>query len=666
MGKLKMAKGRQVVLKNEELLRRRNENKKYMLELQNDNLLLPYTLEAGLTKLSDTPKDIHGGWESPLCELRGHFLGHWLSAAAMHYEATGNEVVKAKADEIIEILGKCQLENGGKWAASIPEKYLYWIGMKKPVWAPQYTIHKTFMGLLDMYTVTGNKKALDIAVRFGEWFYEWSGRYDEDQFQDILDIETGGMLEIWVILYKITGKEMFARLMERYYRKSLFDGLLEGRDVLTNMHANTTIPEVLGAAAAYEATGEEKWLKIVEAYWQWAVTKRGMYATGGQTCGEIWSPRNNLTARLGDKNQEHCTVYNMMRLADFLFRQTKDPVYMDYWERNLYNGVMAQAYWEGSFTHGRKSEYPVTGLLTYFLPLRAGAQKAWSSRTQDFFCCHGSLVQANAALNTGIYYEDRADECGKSDESSRDGECGKSDDSRADDGIYVCQYLESEYFGEIGGKKVYLQLKKDRMNGSDHLSSDSTGTQKVSKIAVRYPDSPRKSVYDLVVSAANTEDVKNAVSDGSGNENGKFSIHIRIPAWAKGEVVVQVNGEPVEAEYKSDSAAGKFVTITREWKEDVIHMEFPKQIHVETLPGSENMTAFLDGPVVLAGLCEEERTLHTGGLKPEELLVPDNEREWGNWMNTYKTVNQERGIRFVPLYQVGYEKYAVYFPIKEK
>ena len=224
--------------------------------------------------------------------------------------------------EIVEELAACQKDNGGQWAASIPEKYLYWIGQKKPVWAPQYTIHKTFMGLLDMYELAGSKKALDVAVNFGKWFYDWSGKYTEAQFQEILDVETGGMLEIWVILYRITKDEMFRTLMDRYYRKSLFDGLLAGKDVLTNMHANTTIPEILGAAAAYEATGEQRYLDIAQAYWKSAVTDRGSYVTGGQTCGEIWSAPNQLKARLGDKTQEHCTVYNMMRLADFLFRHT--------------------------------------------------------------------------------------------------------------------------------------------------------------------------------------------------------------------------------------------------------------------------------------------------------------------------------------------------------
>lgn len=615
-------KGRNVVIYDEELLRRREENKKYLLELDNDNLLISYTLEAGLYKASETPAGIHGGWESPVCELRGHFLGHWLSAAAMHYEATGNQVVKARADEIVEMLAKCQEENGGRWAASIPEKYLYRIGNRKPVWAPQYTIHKTFMGLLDMYELAGNEEALEVAVHFGEWFYDWSGRYSAEQFQRILDVETGGMLEIWAILYRLTQKDIFRELMDRYYRNSLFDGLLEGRDVLTNMHANTTIPEILGAAACYEVTGEEKFLKIAKAYWNEAVTVKGSYATGGQTCGEIWSPDQNLAVRLGDKNQEHCTVYNMMRLADFLFRHTGKAEYMDYWERNLYNGIMAQGYWQGSFTHGRKSEYPTQGLLTYFLPLRAGGQKAWSSKTQDFFCCHGSLVQANAAHNKGIYYE-------------------------GDNQLYICQYFNSDYRGEINGQKISVEQRINLLNGSSHLSSDSVGHQKINRICAENPNNPRKLVCDFCVKTQTEKE---------------FEILIRIPEWTFGKVVLLLNGEEVNVESKP----GTFASIKRVWKDDMIHLELRKKISVCYLPGAENTVAFLDGPVVLAGLCEEERILYTDKEAPEELLVADNEREWGNWMNTYKTVHQDRGIRFIPLYQVGYEKYAVYFPVENR
>ena len=610
----KMQQGQSVVLQDEELLRRRKANLDYMMELKTENLTLSYLMEAGLYKTSETQTQIHGGWEFPLCELRGHFLGHWLSAAAMHYEATGDKLVLAKAEQIVDILAKCQEENGGKWAGSIPEKYMTWISIGKKVWAPQYTVHKTFMGLLDMAQKAGYTKALDVAVHFAEWFYEWSGRFSREHFQKILDVETGGMLEIWAILYRLTGKEMFRELMDRYYRESLFDGLLEGRDVLTNMHANTTIPEVLGAAAWYEATGEEKMLEIVKRYWEAAVTRKGSYATGGQTCGEIWSPDGQLAARLGDKNQEHCTVYNMMRLADFLFRETGDCAFMDYWEKNLYNGIMAQGYWKGSFTHGFQYNegLPDEGLLTYFLPLRAGARKGWATKTNDFFCCHGTLVQANAALNNAIYY-------------TREGE------------VCVCQYFDSEFRSEDG--KLTIRQMTDRQNGN---APGASGVQRINDVCPTVTADPRKLAVELNVSGA---------GDG-------LTLKVRIPGWTKGTSIV-IDGKPAEGKW----TPGSFAELKISGPESRIRLEFRKSITIETLPGDEHMAAFLDGPVVLAGLCDEERTLYVSGQAPEAILTADNEREWAAWKHTYKTVGQERGIRFIPLYEVGYQPYSVYFPL---
>ena len=143
---------RNVVLTDGELLRRAGENRSYLMSLDTDNLLLNYRLEAGRT--AETyglqPKNIHGGWEFPTCQLRGHFLGHWLSAAALEYARTGDRELLGKAEYIVDELALCQKDNGGQWAASIPEKYFRWIGLGKNVWAPHYPVHKTFMGLIDV------------------------------------------------------------------------------------------------------------------------------------------------------------------------------------------------------------------------------------------------------------------------------------------------------------------------------------------------------------------------------------------------------------------------------------------------------------------------------------------------------------------------------------
>ena len=159
-------------------------------------------------------------------------------------------------------------------------------------------------------------------------------------------------------------------LIRRYDRPRLFDRLAAGEDALTNQHANTTVPEAQGAARAWEVTGDERWRRIVEAYWRLGVTERGTYATGGQSSGEVWAPPGELASRLGFRTQEHCTVYNMMRLAETLLRWTGDPVYGDYWERNLWNGILAQ-------------QHPDTGMVAYFLPLYPGAEMSRQEFTYE-------------------------------------------------------------------------------------------------------------------------------------------------------------------------------------------------------------------------------------------------------------------------------------------
>lgn len=619
---LKELDGLRTRLYDSELKRREEENRSYMMHLENRFLLLNFNLEAGRDTSDNVIEGMHGGWEFPTCQLRGHFLGHWLSAAAMRYHAVGDKEIKAKADAIVDELAECQKANGGQWAGPIPEKYLYRIAQGKQVWAPHYTIHKVFMGLLDMYEYAGNETALEIAENFADWFYDWTGRFSREEMNDILDFETGGMLEIWVELFAVTGKEKYKTLMERYYRERLFDPLLRGEDVLTNMHANTTIPEVIGCARAYDVTGDEKWRTIAENYWKLAVTNRGMYATGGQTCGEIWTPMKRLSARLGQKGQEHCTVYNMMRLAGFLFRWTGDPSYADYQERLLYNGLMAQGYWQSTLSHGFTSPYPSHGLLTYFLPMQAGSRKGWSSQKSDFFCCHGTLVQANAAFNRGLYYQ-------------------------SEDTLYVCQYRDSQVTFSIKDTPVTLLQKQDPLTGSSHLASTSSEKQSVLEDTRKYPSQP-----DCLVPCLKIETAK-AV---------EMTLQIRIPWWIAGEAQILVNGE--EIWHGSDAVS--FVPLKRTWKDgDVVRILLPKAVKACPLPDDETMTAFLYGPVVLAGLTDEERTLHVPDLsRPEQILVHDNEREWGSWKSTFRTTGQERGIRFIPLHDVGYEPYSIYFPVK--
>jgi len=615
-------KGKNVIIHDGELKRREHANRSYLMKLNSDNLLFNFKLEAGRYKGRGIPKEAHTGWESPVCQLRGHFLGHWMSAAAIHYQVTGDIELKAKLDTIINELSECQKDNGGKWIGPIPEKYLHWIANGKEVWAPQYNLHKTLMGLVDAYLYSGNQQALIIAENFADWFVEWSSQFSREKFDDILDVETGGMLEVWAELLHITGKNKYQILLERYYRSRLFQPLLEGKDPLTNMHANTTIPEVLGCARAFEVTGEKRWMDIVEAYWNCAVTERGCLVTGGQTAGEVWMPKMKMKARLGDKNQEYCTVYNMMRLAEFMFRHTSDPSYMQYIEYNLYNGIMAQAYYQEYYLTGNKHNNPGTGLLTYFLPMKAGLRKDWSKETDSFFCCHGTMVQSNAAWNKSIYYKDQ-------------------------NAIYVCQYFDSELKTEIDGDELRIIQRKDNMNGSMLTSSNTAGYQRVNEITALHENMPQYRKYDLVVQASNQKE---------------FSIGFRIPEWIMSEATIYVNGEL----HGSTEDSSMFYTIHRTWNDnDKVSIILPIGIRFIPLPDDENTGGFRYGPEVLAGVCEGERILHVEDGDIASEVEMENEREWGSWRFFFKTVNQDPAIQLKRIRDIGYEPYQIYYKVKK-
>ncbi len=611
--------GKAVKLHEGELLRREESNRQYLMKLKTQHLLRNYQLEAGRYSGRGMDAEAMGGWEDPSCQLRGHFLGHWLSAAALRYQENGDKELKAKTEVILEELTLCQQENGGEWVCPIPEKYLHWIGKGKGVWAPQYNIHKLFMGLVDVYRLMGLQNALNIADKLADWFYRWSGSYTAGEFDNILDIETGGMLEVWADLLEITQDTKYQTLLERYYRGRLFDPLLEGRDVLTNMHANTTIPEALGCARAYEVTGEEKWLKIVFAYWKCAVTDRGSFVTGGQTQGEIWTPMRKLKARLGDKNQEHCTVYNMIRLAEFLFRQTKDPEYMHYIEYNVQNGIMAQTYWQGM----PYNNSPGRGLLTYFLPMKAGSRKDWAGEMDSFFCCHGTMVQANAAWNHRLYYQEGSE-------------------------LYITQYANSEVDFEVAGKMFKLSQRQDYMNGSLMSSSENNAKQTINETTSAFANRPdfRKYIFTI-----------------HGEGSAEFSIHMRIPDWIQGEAKIFVNDELVHSTKETD----KFVVLDRVWSsEDRIAVTFPIGLAFVTLPDDDTMGAFRYGADVLAGITGQERILYLESERPEEELTADTERQWGEFRTFYRTENQDPGINFRKLNEIGYEPYQIYFKVKSR
>ncbi len=577
-------------------------NRAYLMELSNNALLQNFYIEAGIVmpglQVVDDPvaADLHWGWEAPICQLRGHFLGHWLSAASMLVMTNKDRELKAKLEVIIDELDRCRVLNGGKWIGSIPEKYFKKLENNEYVWSPQYVMHKTLMGLMHAYMYTENETALNILDNAADWYLEWTAAMAEKKPHAVYSGEEGGMLEVWATLYDLTKSEKYLTLAERYSHPSIFRKLEEGIDALTNCHENASIPWAHGAAKMFEATGDEKWRSLAEKFWQSAVNDRESYCTGGQGAGEYWVAPKLLGQFMSERNQEFCTVYNMVRLADYLYRFTGDKAYAEYIEKNLYNGFLAQ-----------QNKY--TGMPTYFLPMQSGSRKKWGSKTRDFWCCHGTMVQSQTIYPTLCYYEEN-------------------------DRLVVGQYIPSEYKWT---DNVTITQTVDMKYYNDGAFFDEHDDSRMSRWFLKFT-------------------VKADVPE-------RFTLSFRIPDWVKSKPVIIVNG----VELKDISMNDGYFDIEKEWQNDTLSLYFPAALTVSTLPDMPEKAAFMEGPVVLAGLCEKDCGIAMDNGEPESALAYVTEHTYSTFpwqQSSYRTKNQENDIMFIPLYDVTDEQYTVYFTQK--
>ena len=382
----------QVVLDPGPLQEARDWNRSYMLRLGNDRLLHNFRVTAGLAS-SATPL---GGWEAPASGLRGHFVGHYLSACAMLIASTGDSDIKNKAEALVSGIAECQaaLDDNG-YVSAFPAKVFAQLDKQEKVWAPFYTLHKILAGLLDMNVHGGNSQAMKVLQKLAAWVDVWTEAKTEERMQDILKTEYGGMNDVLYNLAAVTQDDRWARAGDRFTKKIFFTPLAARRDELKGLHANTHMPQVIGAARRYELSSDHRFADVSEFFFQ-TVSESRTYATGGSGNTEGWltlANHLNLERTASSHHQECCCSYNMMKLSRHLYGWSGDTHYIDYYERNLLN-------------HRLGAIQPGTGLTTYFLSLSPAAWKTLCTEDETFWCCTGSALEDYAKLNDTIYFHD--------------------------------------------------------------------------------------------------------------------------------------------------------------------------------------------------------------------------------------------------------------------
>jgi uncharacterized protein len=367
----------------------------YISFVDSERMLHMFRVTAGLAS-SASPL---GGWETPTTELRGHSMGHLLSALAQAYASTGTATFKTKGDYLVAELAKCQARatamgfNTG-YLSAYPESFIDRVEARQTVWAPYYTLHKIMAGLLDANLLTGNAQALDVVTKMAAWVKFRNDRLTLTQRQNMLDTEFGGMNEVLANLYQVTGDPNHLATAQYFDHAEVFDPLASNLDRLNNYHANTQIPKMTGAIREYHASGTTRYRDIANNFWS-IVTQHHSYITGDNSNGEYFQTPDAIASQLSDNTTESCNAYNMLKLTRQLFftNPARGAEFMDYYEKALYNHTLASQ--DPNSSHG---------FQCYYVPLRSGGIKTYSNDYNNFTCCHGTGMESNTKYVDSIYF----------------------------------------------------------------------------------------------------------------------------------------------------------------------------------------------------------------------------------------------------------------------
>jgi hypothetical protein len=209
----------------------------------------------------------------------------------------------------------------------------------------------------------------------------------------LLNCEYGGLNDSYAELYARTGDARWLAVAERIYDKRVLDPLVAQEDKLSNFHANTQVPKLIGLARIHELTGKDEPGRAARFFWE-RVTQHHSYVIGGNADREYFFEPDTVALHLTESTCEHCNTYNMLKLTRQLYAWQPDGALFDYYERAHLNHVMS-------------AQNPETGGFTYMTPMMSGAPRGYSGPGEEaFWCCVGSGMESAAKHADSIYWTD--------------------------------------------------------------------------------------------------------------------------------------------------------------------------------------------------------------------------------------------------------------------
>jgi DUF1680 family protein len=502
-----------------------------------------------------------GGWEDPNCLLRGHFSGHWLSATAMMYNATGNVALKARIDYVLEqlvLVAAAQSTGNGCGSTRVPcAGYLsgfpatQFDDLEDQVpypqqWSPYYTVHKIEAGLRDQYLYAGSQAALTLLEGLAAYFRSRIdaviARGTYALWAAIMNQEFGGQNEVMYDLYAITGKTEYMETAHLFDKPCFLGPLALGADDLNTMHANAHEPIVVGAARRYELTGDASYAAVTANFHD-VLTHSHSFATGSGNHGEYWQDPHRMGDALDGDTEETCTSYNALKIDRHLMSWTGDVGIADHYEKLFTNGILPTQRPRDTF-----------GQYIYMLPLSFvnGSSKGWGDPVYSMTCCFGTGIENFAKTTDSIFFH--------------------ADGAAPSPQLFIVQYhtaavtWSAPAFGAGVSLAVAQAAEWNATRGSVGALSST-----------------------LVTTVAGAASVS-------------ATITLRVPSWAQAGSTLTLNGAPWPG--AGSLASLTWVNVTRVWASgDALVLTVPMALRSEVIDDDRasfaNVAAVLVGPFLL-------------------------------------------------------------------
>ena len=374
----------------------RDLNLEVLMKYEVDRMLAPYRKEAGL-EMKAKP---YPNWDG----LDGHIAGHYLSAMAMNYAATGMEECRERMEYMLSELKEVHAAHtknhpdwGTDYIGGFPKSDELWTSFKKgefgiyfAAWAPFYNIHKMYAGLRDAWVYCGYEDARDMFLAFADWAIALTADFTQEQMQAMMRNEQGGMNEVLADAYAVSGDVKYLDAARRFSHLQILDPLSKGIDPLDNLHANTQVPKAQGFGRIGELSGDQKYLDAGRFFWE-TVTGNRSLAFGGNSRREHFPVAEAYIDFTNDNDgPESCNTYNMLKLTETLFRLDPNSRYTDYYERALFNHILS-------------TQHPEHGGYVYFTPVRPRHYRVYSAPGEAMWCCVGTGMENHGKYGQFIY-----------------------------------------------------------------------------------------------------------------------------------------------------------------------------------------------------------------------------------------------------------------------